>query len=314
MRHAFKIRNMGDGPLQVEVASTTCKCTVGDLENNKIAPNEETDVLLEWTAKTSAGPFRHGATLATNDPKNTRIELTVEGDVIESLSIVPAELLFGNVKIGETSAAHVYVLSNIQRDVKVLDHKFSDEKLAEQFDVSIIAAEKSKLPSPDALSGVKVTATHRGGAMIGPFLGWLELTTNLKQSPQLNVLVAGTVVGDVSIYGPGWDPKRGLLRIGSVSSEQGKRVRLNLTVRGELAQSITLEVAERDPLELLATLGESKKINDQLHVPLIVELPKGTPPIVRTGEPASTDAKIILRSNHPQASEILLRVQFTVEP
>jgi hypothetical protein len=92
-------------------------------------------------------------------------------------------------------------------------------------------------------------------------------------------------------------------------------VRLNLAIRGDLAQSTELEVAETDPPELKATLGERRRISDQLvHMPLVVELPKGTPPMVRTGEPASTDAKIVLKSNNPKASEILLRVHFTVEP
>ncbi len=315
MSHAFKIRNVGDQPLHVSVASTTCKCTVGDLEKNEIPPNEETDVLLEWTAKTTAGPFRHGATLSTTDPKNSRIELTVEGDVVESSSIIPAELMFGNVMVGETGDAYVYVSSNLQQDVQVLDYKFSDEELAEQFDVQITPVDQGELPHPEAVGGVKVTATYQGGTTIGQFLGWLELKTNLETAPKLSVLVSGSIVGDISIFGPGWIPKQGLLRLGSVRSSVGKRVRLNLAIRGDLAQSTELEVVESDPPELKATLGESRLINDQMvHLPLVVELPGGTPPMVRVGEPASTDAKIVLKSNNPKASEIQLRVHFTVEP
>jgi hypothetical protein len=315
MSHAFKIRNIGNRPLRVGVSSTTCKCTVGDLEKNEILPNEETEVLLEWTAKTTAGPFRHGATITTSDPKNSRIELTVEGDVVESSSIIPAELLFGNVRVGKTSEAYVYVSSNLQQDVKVLDYKFSDEKQAEQFDVQITPVDPNVLPHPDAIGGVKVTATFLGGTTIGQFYGWLELTTNLETSEKLSVMVAGSIVGDISIYGPGWIARQGLLRMGSVRSSKGKQVRLNLAIRGDLAQTTELRVADVEPSELKATLGDKLIISDQLvHVPLIVELPQGTPPMVRVGEPASTDAKIVLKSNNPQASEILLRVQFIVEP
>jgi len=315
MSHAFKIRNVGGQPLHVEVTNTTCKCTVGDLEKNEIPPNDETNVLLEWTAMTSAGPFRHGASLRTNDPMNSRIELTVEGDVVESSSIVPAELIFSNVLAGEAVEAHVYVMSNLQQEVKVLDFKFSDEKLADQFEVQITPVDQSELPRSEAVSGVKVTATYLGGTTIGQFRCWLELTTNLEESPKLSILVAGSVVGDISIFGPGWVPRLGLLRMGSVRESERKQVRLNLAIRGDLAQSTELEVAETDPPELKATLGERRLINDrQVHMPLVVELPKGTPPMVRTGEPASTDAKIVLKSNNPKASEIRLRVHFTVEP
>ncbi len=312
--HAFKIRNVGDQPLHVVVTGTTCKCTVGGLEKNEIPPNDETYVLLEWTAETSAGPFRQAAELKTNDPRNSRIELIVEGDVVESSSIVPAELIFRNVLVGETSEAHVYVMSNLQQEAEVLDYKFSDEKLADQFEVQITPVDQSELPRSEAVSGVKVTMTYLGSTTLGRFGCWLELTTNMEMSPKLSIPVVGSVVGDVSVFGPGWVPRLGLLRMGSVREGERKQVRLNLAIRGDLAQSTELEVAETDPPELKATLGEGRLINGLVHMPLVVELPKGTPPMVRTGAPASTDAKIVLKSNNPKASEILLRVHFTVEP
>jgi len=315
MNHAFKIRNTGGQPLHVEVASTTCKCTVGDLEKNEIPPNEETEILLEWTAKTTAGPFRHGATLTTNDPKNSRIELHVEGDVVESSSVYPADLVFNDVSVGETSEASVYVISNLQSDVNVRDYKFSDDKLAKLFDVEVTPLDPNDLPRPEAVSGVKVTAKYKGSTSIGRFSCWLELITNLEKNPSRTVLVVGRIVGDVSIFGPGWSARQGLLRMGSVRSGDGKKVELNLAIRGELAQSTEIEVVETDPPELKATLGDRRIINEQLvHMPLTVKLPAGTPPMVRTGEPASTDARIVLKSNNPNASEIQMRVQFTVEP
>jgi hypothetical protein len=313
--HAFKVRNVGNRSLRVGVSGTTCKCTVGDLEKNEIPPNEETEVLLEWTAKTPVGPFRHGATLTTSDPQNSRIELTVEGNVVESSSIIPGELIFDSVRVGKPSEAYVYVSSNLQQDVKVLDYKFNHEKLEEQFDVQITPVEPSVLPHPNAIGGVKVTVTYLGGTTIGQFFGWLELTTNLESSEKLSVMISGSIVGDVSIFGPGWIARQGLLKFGSVRSSEGKRVRLNVAVRGDIARTTELRVKETDPLELKATLGEKLVINDQLvHVPLIVELPPGAPPMVRAGEPASTDARIVLKSNNPQAPEVLLRVQFIVEP
>jgi hypothetical protein len=315
MSHAFTIRNLGNRPLRVGVSGTTCKCTLGGLERNEVPPQEETEVTLEWTATTDSGPFRHGATLTTSDPKNSRIELTIEGEVVESSSIYPPDLNLGSIRVGKTGEAYVYVSSMLQQDVEVLDYKISDEKLADLIDVKITPVDPSKLPQAGGASGVKVTATYLGGTTIGPFGGWLELTTNLKATEKLNVMVSGSVVGDIAIFGPGWIPQLGLLRMGSIQSNQGKRVRLVLAVRGDTAQTTELQVVETDPTELKATLDERIVISDQVvHVPLIVELPQGTPPMVRAGEPASTDAKIVLKSNNPKAPEILLRVQFTVEP
>jgi hypothetical protein len=208
----------------------------------------------------------------------------------------------------------VYVISNLQPEVKVLDYKFSDEQMAKQFQVDIISAKKDELPIPGAMAGVKVTATYQAGNTIGQSLGWLELTTDLEKSPKLSVLVVTSVVGDISVYGPGWVPKLGLLNLGSAHSDEGKRVRLNLAVRGEHAATTEVSVVKTDPDFLHVTLGERQQMSETLaHIPLFVEIPKDSPPMVRTGEPASTDAQIVLKSNHPNASEIQLRVHFTVE-
>ncbi|NOZ41193.1 MAG: DUF1573 domain-containing protein [Planctomycetes bacterium] len=314
MSHVFKIRNVGQMPLHVEVESTTCKCTVGDLSKNDIGPNEESEVLLEWVAKTGPGPFRHGAVLSTNDPTQSSINLTVEGQVVESTAMSPSELIFGTVRKGESPSATLYLMSFLDQEVKILDYELSDTELAKLMEISITSADLDELPSPDAKSGVKITATYRTGKTIGPFRSWLTLNTNLKNAEKLTVLIAGNVVGDISIFGPGWNAPVGLLRMGSFSGDQGKVVKLKVAIRGEFAQEARLEVAEVDPPQLKATVGEPQQMGEKLlHVPLIVEVPAGTSPIVRLGEPVSSDAHIVLRSNHEEIPDIRLRVRFAVE-
>ncbi len=321
MKHAFKIRNVGDALLKVEVVSTTCKCTVGDLGKNEIPPGDETDVLLEWTAKTPPGPFRHGATLSTNDPTTSRIELVVEGEVVESTTLQPAELLFGTVSTHAAKSVPTLLVSNLEEEVKILHHEFSDSEVGKNLDIEITPVEKSQLHIPGALSGVRVTATYRPGKSLGPFFTWLTLETNLEKAEKLTVPVSGTVVGDISVFGPGWTPSQGVLRVGSVSGREGKRVRLNLAVRGEHALGTKLEVASVDPTELLVSLGEPKEMGPQLlHVPLVLEIPAGTRPMVRiaklAGEEDHTnkgDGVVLLKTTHPDTSEVRLLVRFSVE-
>ena len=321
MKHKFKIRNVGDKPLKVEVVSTTCKCTVGDLGKNDIPPGEETDVELEWTAKTPPGPFRHGATLSTNDPRLSHLELTVEGDVVESTSLQPTELLFGTVSTNSTMSKSIFLASNLDEEVKILKHEFSDSEQAKLIDLEIVPVGKGELPIPNAVSGVKITATYHAGKSIGPFFSWLTLETSLKKAGKLTVPITGNVVGDISIFGAGWIPNQGVLRLGSVPGKEGKTTRLNLAIRGEHAGTTNIEVASVDPTELKVSLGEPKEIREQLvHVPLIVEIPPGTRPMVRiatpTGEEADAhkgDGVIVLKTTHPDTSEMRLLVRFSVE-
>ncbi|NOY40848.1 MAG: DUF1573 domain-containing protein [Planctomycetes bacterium] len=321
MQHDFSIQNEGENDLVVTFGSSTCNCTAVELGGKvaeqgtsiTIEPGEEATVMLEWTAKSSAGPYRHGATFVTNDPEMPRIELNIEGQVVESTAIRPSELLFGTVQTGETKEAHLYLLAYLDQPVEVLKYEVADEQMAKQIDVQIKTLAPDQLPDPDASGGVKVMATFRAGKSLGPFGGVLKLETSLENAKRLTVPIVGQVMGDISIYGPGWLAQKGLLRMGTIKSKLGKKVRLNVAVRGEHAQTTRFEVDRVDPPELKVTLGEPREMNEQLlHVPLFVEVPAGTRSIVRLGEPASTDAEIVLRSTHPDSSEVRLRVHFAV--
>jgi len=315
MSHAFKVRNVGKLPLRVEVTSTTCKCTVGDLEKNVIEPGDESEVVLEWVAKTKAGPFRHGAVLSTNDPGQTSVQLTVEGKVVESTALSPAELTFGTVKAGESSTASLYLMTFLDgQELKILSYELSNQDLAPQMDIQMTAANPQELPSPDVVGGLKVAATYRSGKTVGVFRSWLTLKTNLPQAEKLTVPILGRVVGDASIFGPGWNAQKGVLRMGAFSGKHGKQVSLKVAVRGARAQAAQWSVAEVDPPQLKASLGEPRKMGEELtHVPLKVEVLAGTAPLVRLGEPVSSDAHIVLRADQEEIPEVRLRVRFAVE-
>ncbi|QEG37097.1 DUF1573 domain-containing protein [Bythopirellula goksoeyrii] len=320
MSHAFKIKNTGDKPLHVEVASTTCKCTVGDLSENDIPPGEETDIVLEWTAKTPPGPFRHGATLETNDPRHSRIELVVEGEVVESTALQPPELLFGTIQAGESKEVFCYLVSSIEEDAQVLQHELSNPEIAKHVSISVSPVDEAELKALSALSAVEITAAFRAGKTQGPFFDWLTLETNLPRAEKLTVPLTGNVVGDISVFGPGWIATQNLLQFGSVDGKTGKKIRLLVAVRGDHARDTQLSVASVDPEELKVTLGDAKQMGEKLvHFPLFVEIPRGTRPMVRMSkvgedeESGHGDGLIVLDSTHPATSEVRLKVRFSVE-
>src|SRR5262245_45743862 len=80
--HEFVIRNAGKAPLKIRNGGTTCKCTLSQLTEESIPPGGSTTVKLEWTAKADNGPFRQVATVLTNDPTNSSVELQVDGQIL----------------------------------------------------------------------------------------------------------------------------------------------------------------------------------------------------------------------------------------
>src|SRR3954449_6323415 len=133
--HEFVIRNTGNAPLKIRNGGTTCKCTLSKVADESIPPNGSTKVKLEWTAKADSGPFRQTATILTNDPTQTQVELSVDGQILALSGVEPPDFLFDKLAVGETKTAQVYVMAMIQEDLTVKDPQISDPTIRDQFDI-----------------------------------------------------------------------------------------------------------------------------------------------------------------------------------
>ncbi len=312
--HEFVIKNVGKQPLKLSVGHTTCKCTLGEVSDRPIQPGEATNVKLEWTAKSDAGPFRQTASINTNDPLASQVTLSVEGEVTEASSLSPTELAFGRISTGETKSAQMFIMAMLQDKLEVGEPQLSDEKTRDKFDIKVERVEKSELPNPTAKDGVRITLTTKPGLPVGHFNEWLAVTTNMPDADKIEIPVIGQVVGDISVRGIAWDEAQGALRLGSVESSKGKRDTLNLTVRGPEAGNVKFTVESCDPPELKVTVGEIKQLKPELvHVPLVIEVPPGTRPMVRLDTAQGEAGRIVLKTTHPSVPELVLGVRFSVE-
>jgi hypothetical protein len=312
--HTFVFKNLGGAPLKLRVGKPTCKCTVGQVTDRPIPPGETGTVTLEWTALTGSGPFRQSAPVYTNDPLNSTVELVIEGDVTEAEGIEPREFAFDTVAVGESKSASVFVMAMLQDDLVVSDPQFSDSLLRDKFDATIAPVAQEDLPNPKAKAGVVITVTAKPGLPVGRFNQWLAVKTNLEDGEHLEIPVSGRVVGDISVRGLGWNEEQGVLMMGNIKSSEGKREALNLMVRGANADAVKFEVASRDPPELSVSIGEPKKLKDDLFsVPLKIEVPVGTRPMVRTDTAQGDAGRIVLSTTHPKVKELVLNVRFSVE-
>ena len=314
MSHEFTFRNVGTAPLTLSVLSTTCKCAIGNVSDEPVPPGGSVGVELEWKALTSPGPFRQSAQIETNDPLQSRVSISVEGEVTEASGIWPPDFIFDKVTAGKEESADVFVMALAQDELSISDATLSNEATRPHFDILIEPVQRDALPNPKAKQGVRVRLTAKPGLPLGHFDQYLSLTTNIPDARQLDIPVLGRVVGNITVHGRLWSEPRGALMLGNVKSADGTVATLNLVIRGQGAGDVQMEVAAVDPPELVATLGEPKQFKSTLvHVPLAVEIPPGTPPMVRLDTDQSDGGRITLKTTHPDAPELVLRVQFTVQ-
>jgi hypothetical protein len=129
--------------------------------------------------------------------------------------------------------------------------------------------------------------------------------------PELRIPIEGNVDSDISIAGAGFDRDSGVLTIGPIARRSGAERKLLVLIRGEHRHSVHASVGGCEPTLIRATLGEPSDLNAGavVQIPLTVKIPPGSPPsnyMVNYG-------KILIETDHPDAKQIRVWVQFAVE-
>ena len=80
--------------------------------------------------------------------------------------------------------------------------------------------------------------------------------------PSLSVDIEGTVGGDVTVTGEGWNASLGMLTVGFVSSHTGAQRRLILVARGPHRKEVKFKPIQIEPKFLRVELGKTTPIGD----------------------------------------------------
>jgi hypothetical protein len=315
MSHEFVVHNRGDAPMTLKQGETTCKCTLSEVAGGEIPPGGSTTVKLEWRAESGPGPFRQSAAISTNDPTQPTITLTVDGEVTESVTINPHEVVFSNLQTTESSSATVKVYAFHADDLTFTGHTFDSTDGPQQFEVSYQPLEKDQIEDKRAKSGMLITIRSKPGLPLGPVRQKITFNTNLEHSPTINVPLSGSVSSDISIIGPDWSMSNGVLRLGVVESRVGAERTLKLVTRGPHSKTIEFKVVSQTPAFLQVSLGERKEMATGAvsQTPITIKVPKGSPAANHSGSEVGKAGVIKLETNHPDVQEVRLQVQFVVE-
>jgi hypothetical protein len=288
---------------------------MANLETAEVPAGKTTKVTLEFKGAGFAGPYKQTATVITNDPKRPQVQLVVFGKVIPILRTVPEEIAFSSVTAGNPATTTIDVFGYVPTPLQIVGFECTDKNTAGLFDV------KTEPMKPDVLakekgakSGVHLTVTLKPGLPVGTFKQTIRLNTNLTGAEHHELEVRGNVVSDLAVVGARWDDERSLLAIGTVSAKEDVSRRLILIARGRFRDQVKLKIAEVWPellkvdLEPPTTMGEGLR-----QLPIVIRIPKGTPPADYLGSETAKAGRIVLETNHPQAPKVLIRVAFAVE-
>ena len=187
VKHTFTIKNTGQGYLDIQGVKTSCGCTTGDPSKMHVAPGDTTDIAVAFDTHFQKGHQVRTITVATNDPDNPQVAMTMQGIVKKQVEAVPNEVAFGDVTRGTEETKELLV-----NDLNPGRIAFSVGPVSNSSSSIKVDQEKR----PDGQPGALLKVTLLKTMPVGPFDDTIKITTDRVP---LQVDVFGTVKGDLNI-------------------------------------------------------------------------------------------------------------------
>ena len=322
--HDFEIKNTGDAPLQLVVAGSTCKCTLGELADSTLEPGKSTKVHLSWTVKTTGSVFSQSANLRTNDPAAGELQLTIHGDVVDFLAAVPDSWDVGDHDSGEPIQLETTIYNRRDHDLQVQQAEWLDERIAELATVDI----QPRKPDPqrdsehaDARQAFDVRVKIQPGLSQGTLLHTLRTVFVPEQEPvsrqTVDISLRGRIVGDIAVIGGsrlhGQEGGGYVYDMDQVEAGQGRTAALHVVFRGPHRNDARLKIASVAPADVLqAELGDPIPRASTVIYPLQLRIPEDAPPVDLTGKSKDDLAIVMIESDNPEVPPLRLGVKLWV--
>lgn len=344
--HTFTIKNVGTEPLQLELGATTCKCTLGDLEDNELEPGESTSVSLEWTVKSTEQIFEQSAELRTNDPLRPGVRFVVRGLIIRDLEFVPRKITFGEILSGQPFEFSTKMYSYFDRSIEPVSADFASEELTKFADFEIEPFELSEEDDvhENARQAFLVTAKIRPGVRQGPLVTRMQVKFRLSDQlapgvvaeetetgedaeldpPPDEILVgfaecAGRIMGALTLLptpqvrttsGGGY-----VWTLGRLGPDDKLEHRALVALKGSEKDSTNLRIGETYPSDIVeAEFGDPVGKGQMRLFPLNLKLKAGTELIDLLGKNKDDFGWIWIESDNPNVGRLKVAVKALIEP
>jgi len=181
LKHAYKIKNEGDAPLDISKVKPSCGCTIAGDYPKKLDPGQEGEFPFSMMSTKLRGTFEKGITISSNDPVTPELRLKLRGEVKRYVEVIPSSANFGKVTSQEPQERVLNITNNRDEPLKLTlvpstDSKFKydlvEKTPGKQFDLHVTAA------PPFEEGTLKSTLT---------------INTNVEQQKDLQVEVLATV-------------------------------------------------------------------------------------------------------------------------
>ncbi len=310
------IKNEGKADLELHMGPASCgKCSKFELRESKVPPGGTTELLVTWFPFELDEAFRKYATLTTNAPDSHEVEIVVSGIVDKKLQLSGGtEWNLPVFKEGKPTVITRYLYSTILDKFEVTEIKAENP---------LITTKHEKM-SPDQLKefsakvGFAIHVTVSPKIPIGGIAEQIVIKTDVpldkesKEKSLFSVYVKGVRTGPIRFHAfPGISFYKDVMIVDLKKFEgsEGRTGQLQLFIEEpEGTHFKILDVSSSSP-NLKVTFEEDKKFKakNRRRFLLKLDVPAGTPSVDHT---LKKMVNVVIKTNHPDAEEIRLRVSF----
>jgi hypothetical protein len=319
MTHKFIVKNEGEAPLKLKVKGTSCSCTLSDVAKDEIPTGGEAEVELKWTPHAPDMAFEKTADIWTTDPDNRIITFTVKGRVEPMLDVAPLDgWTLENLDRTKPQTVTAEFRSAILDKFTLTSIEPSSESLA----VTQEPLTEEELKEFNSKSGYRLKVTLDASQLkVGKIEEHITVETDVKGFATLNFPIRGQFLGSITglPYTPeGVERPPGMIwtrevlqtALGDVQASEGGTGWYKLIV-GDMPEGQKFEViGTESSMEFVTATVEplpTPKNNPRQFFVVTFKVKPGVPP---GSYQSKQSAQVILKTNHPYASEIKFYVSF----
>jgi len=190
VRHDFVIRNAGDLSLQILNVRATCGCTVGSVADRTVPPGGTTQVTAVFSLHGREGPQHRMLYVASNDPRQPEVQLALEGNIVESVTVEPRLLFFGRLDPTVVVSSLVTLAATDHQPLRLTSAQVDSP----YFTTELVP------PVNDQTNQVRVTT--KPPLKEGLIRATLVILTNHPRRPRIELAVSLFVPGAFSVLPP----------------------------------------------------------------------------------------------------------------
>lgn len=186
VEHTFILRNEGDLSLEIGQVKPACGCTVANLSEKVIAPGKEATLATRLSLRGRTGRQSKSISVDSNDPQNPRIQLRLEGNVVQPTEITPNRVFFANAPMDRSETNAVTIRSNT-KPLKISEVTSSVPQFATLLEIVAEGRE------------YRIHVSTVPPLAEGKIDGFIRVASAEPGTPDINIPVSATVQGALSI-------------------------------------------------------------------------------------------------------------------